>query len=75
MKEEEEVDEKLGSPDPEKGDVEDDATQSKHKVTAPEGGGRSSRKPKYDASLTRALHYTFFWRFWIAGILKLVSGK
>ena len=31
-------------------------------------------KPKYDASLLKALHTTFFWRWWIAGALKLVSG-
>lgn len=35
---------------------------------------KSKTGPKYDASLVRALHKTFFWRFWFAGVLKLASG-
>ncbi|EKM53211.1 uncharacterized protein PHACADRAFT_259405 [Phanerochaete carnosa HHB-10118-sp] len=34
---------------------------------------KSESKPTYDASLFRALHTTFFWRWWIAGALKLAS--
>jgi hypothetical protein len=30
--------------------------------------------PKYDASLTKALHKTFFARWWAAGFLKLGGG-
>lgn len=29
----------------------------------------------YDAPLVKALHTTFFFRWWISGILKLCSGK
>ncbi|GJE92383.1 multidrug resistance-associated ABC transporter [Phanerochaete sordida] len=36
-------------------------------------GGKAQAQPKYDASLIRALHTTFFWRWWIAGALKLAS--
>lgn len=35
---------------------------------------KSKSKPKYDASLLKALHETFFWRWWISGALKLASG-
>jgi hypothetical protein len=35
---------------------------------------RKPEGPKYDASLVRALHETFFIRIWIAGALKLCSG-
>lgn len=38
------------------------------------GKSKSKSKPKYDASLIKALHTTFFWRWWIAGALKLASG-
>lgn len=31
-------------------------------------------KPKYDSSLAKALHKTFFWRWWISGALKLFAG-
>lgn len=33
-----------------------------------------SKPPKYDASLVKALHATFFWRWWGAGALKFLSG-
>jgi ATP-binding cassette subfamily C (CFTR/MRP) protein 1 len=36
--------------------------------------GRKNATPKYDESLVRALNQTFFWRFWISGILRLFSG-
>jgi len=35
-------------------------------------GGK--KKPVYDSSLARALHETFFYRWWFAGLLKLGSG-
>jgi len=35
---------------------------------------KKHKEPKYDASLARALHKTFFARIWIAGALKLCSG-
>lgn len=37
--------------------------------------GKKDGKPKYDESLFKAIHRTFFTRIWIAGILKLLSGK
>ncbi|KAI0701736.1 multidrug resistance-associated ABC transporter [Earliella scabrosa] len=38
-----------------------------------QAGVRSSKKPKYDASLPKALHAVFWVQFWIAGCLKLFS--
>ncbi|KIP09393.1 hypothetical protein PHLGIDRAFT_534837 [Phlebiopsis gigantea 11061_1 CR5-6] len=35
--------------------------------------GKPKTNPKYDSSLVKALHVTFFWRFWGAGLLKLLS--
>lgn len=35
---------------------------------------KKPQEPKYDASLTYALHRTFIVRIWVAGILKLFSG-
>lgn len=71
VKEEEDIDEKPRSPDLGKeaedtveGDAAEKSSQDKD----------SARKPKYDASLWRALHTTFFWKFWIGGLLKLFSG-
>jgi len=32
-------------------------------------------KPKYDESLFKAIHRTFFTRIWLAGVLKLTSGE
>ena len=34
----------------------------------------NSKPPKYDASLVKAIHTTFFWRWWAAGALKFCSG-
>jgi hypothetical protein len=39
-----------------------------------EDGLRRKRKPVYDSSLVKALQQTFFYRWWISGILKLGSG-
>ncbi|KAK7691491.1 hypothetical protein QCA50_004890 [Cerrena zonata] len=33
----------------------------------------NSKPPKYDASLVKAIHTTFFWRWWGAGALKFCS--
>ena len=33
-----------------------------------------SKPPKQDSSLLMAIHTTFFWQWWISGILKLASG-
>ena len=36
--------------------------------------GKKDGKPKYDESLFKTIHRTFFARIWTAGVLKLVSG-
>lgn len=36
---------------------------------------KGSKKPIYDASLVKALHTTFFIRWWTSGLLKLFSGE
>jgi hypothetical protein len=36
---------------------------------------KNPRIRKYDASLTKTLHNTFFFRIWTAGVLKLLSGE
>lgn len=36
---------------------------------------KAAGTPKYDASLTKTLHHTFFSQIWMAGILKLFSGE
>jgi ATP-binding cassette, subfamily C (CFTR/MRP), member 1 len=42
---------------------------------SPEDHGRQGKKGTvYDSSLTKALHQTFFYRWWLAGLLKLFSG-
>jgi ATP-binding cassette subfamily C (CFTR/MRP) protein 1 len=38
------------------------------------GRGKRDGKPKYDESLFKAIHRTFFTQIWTAGVLKLVSG-
>lgn len=37
------------------------------------GKGKSKGQPKYDSSLLKALHTTFFYRWWGAGLFKLFS--
>ena len=37
--------------------------------------GKKDGKPKYDESLFKAIHRTFFTRIWTAGALKLISGE
>ena len=37
--------------------------------------GKKDGKPKYDESLFKAIHRTFFAQIWTAGILKLLSGE
>lgn len=70
-KEDEDIDEKTQSPDlgKETEDTVEDGAPAKSSQDKDSG-----RKPKYDASLWRALHTTFFWKFWIGGLLKLFSG-
>jgi hypothetical protein len=38
-------------------------------------GQRETKNPKYDLTLAKALHQTFFYRWWLAGLLKLGSGE
>lgn len=48
--------------------------------TSRDNGGKiqsqedKSKAPKYDASLVKAIHATFFWHWWGAGALKFCSG-
>jgi ATP-binding cassette, subfamily C (CFTR/MRP), member 1 len=45
-------------------------------VTDSKQTGKGKKKvPVYDESLPKALHETFFYRWWLAGFLKLASGK
>ena len=37
-------------------------------------GQKRKQQPVHDSSLTKALHQTFFYRWWTAGVLKLGSG-
>jgi len=48
--------------DPEKGSSSDEKKSSE------------KQKPKYDSSLAKALHKTFFVRWWTAGFLELCGG-
>ncbi|KAJ3481401.1 hypothetical protein NLI96_g7684 [Meripilus lineatus] len=41
--------------------------------TANESDNEDSNNKRYDSSLLKALHSTFFWSWWGSGILKLVS--
>lgn len=59
------------------------AVSQESEPSQPEGGlasrtwfrcGKKDGKPKYDESLFKAIHRTFFTRIWTAGVLKLVSG-
>ena len=34
----------------------------------------ADKTKKYDSSLLKALHTTFFWSWWISGLLKFLSG-
>lgn len=34
----------------------------------------SDNQPKYDSSLLKAIHTTFFWSWWSSGVMKLLSG-
>lgn len=69
----EDIDEKVVSPDPNK--TADLESSLEGKTTASTTQQSAKAKPKYDSSLVRALHKTFFWRFWAAGLLKLFSGS
>ena len=39
------------------------------------GGADKTKGKKYDASLVRAIHSAFFWRWWSAGLMKLCAGE
>ena len=39
------------------------------------GREKKGGQPKYDESLFKAIHNTFFTRIWMAGVLKLASGE
>ncbi|KAF7792646.1 hypothetical protein EIP86_003743 [Pleurotus ostreatoroseus] len=66
----EDFDEKVSSTD-----LDKDAQPNEHNAAAQHSHDeKHAPKKKYDASLTKALHKTFFWRIWIAGVLKLMSG-
>ena len=72
FKGDEEIDEKVISPKPSKfADVE---SSLENKNTGSATQQSATAGVIYDSSLVKALHKTFFWRFWIAGILKLLSG-
>ncbi|KDQ53927.1 hypothetical protein JAAARDRAFT_38897 [Jaapia argillacea MUCL 33604] len=44
------------------------------KETRSKGRGKKGEgKPKYDSSLLKALHTTFFWPWWAAGFCRLIS--
>lgn len=52
------------------GDIDSEkGTESKNDVEDPK------ENKKYDSSLLKALHSTFFWSWWGSGLLKLVSGS
>ena len=40
----------------------------------PTENASTESKRKYDSSLAKALHKTFFWHWWISGALKLFAG-
>ena len=39
-----------------------------------ENSSHGQKRKRHDSSLTKALHQTFFYRWWFAGVLKLGSG-
>ena len=55
----------------------DPAAQAQPKTEikqASRSGKKQKSNPKYDSSLVKAIHVTFFWQIWGAGLLKLLSG-
>jgi len=63
----EDEDEITPATDPEKQAKDKDSSSTKGHV-------KGKKKPVYDASLPKALHQTFFYTWWLAGLLKLLSG-
>jgi ATP-binding cassette subfamily C (CFTR/MRP) protein 1 len=53
---------------------DEDAAKGVDLESNPKGGQRKGKKVVYDSSLVKALHQTFFYRWWFAGLLKLCSG-
>jgi len=56
---------------------ESEPSKSEEGLTAGMWFGREKKggQPKYDESLFKAIHSTFFTRIWMAGVLKLASGE
>ncbi|KAJ7607370.1 multidrug resistance-associated ABC transporter [Roridomyces roridus] len=56
-------------------EAEEETTTEKQEDEKELGRKPSRRNPnkKYDSSLFKAVHKTFFWRIWLGGILKLLS--
>lgn len=53
-----------------------DAKQTERKDTAQDTYKKKKKKSKYPSRpLLAALHATFFWRWWIAGAMKLCAGE
>ena len=61
-----------GGADPEK--VTPDDEPKPEIKQASRSGKKQKSNPKYDSSLVKAIHVTFFWQIWGAGLLKLLSG-
>ncbi|PFH48819.1 hypothetical protein AMATHDRAFT_64587 [Amanita thiersii Skay4041] len=55
------------------GDLERLSTVSEDKNTTSTSQKKQARGPKYDESLFKALHTSFVWKIWYAGILKLCA--
>lgn len=51
-----------------------DESDLEHGKQKPPSASSKSKQPKQDSSLLMALHTTFFWQWWISGLLKLASG-
>ncbi|KDQ52618.1 hypothetical protein JAAARDRAFT_40221 [Jaapia argillacea MUCL 33604] len=74
----EDPEKQVGGEDPEK-QLGDDSTlpspQANESGSNKRDSSRKSNKgePKYDSSLVKALHTTFFWRWWAGGIMNLIA--
>ncbi|KAJ3537700.1 hypothetical protein NM688_g6639 [Phlebia brevispora] len=73
IKEDEDADEKVVTPDPEKASDGVDSVQDMKSSPVGKKSSKKTKEKQFDASLVKALHKTFFWRFWIGGFLKLAS--
>lgn len=60
----------------EKGDMKEESdSTSVGSGTRPKKTKTEKAKPKHDESLLMALHTTFMFRWWTAGVFKLLSGE